>query len=120
MNLWWEFLDAGNPDKDWPPIWGQPICKARSKDGALSLRQKFIDEADATLAGSSGLVVVVAPMVLRKTSYEASMISGARRQRFSNGLHQIRFPSSSSGTRPITAFCDKWRAFGVGASRRKS
>jgi len=44
-----------------PPTWGRPTCKQWWEDSTLGLRQQLIDEADATAAGLSGLVVSVAP-----------------------------------------------------------
>ena len=44
-----------------PPTWGKPTCKEWWEDDTIGLREMLIDEADATSAGFSGLVVAVAP-----------------------------------------------------------
>ncbi|MBK79530.1 MAG: conjugal transfer protein TraG [Gammaproteobacteria bacterium] len=44
-----------------PPSWGRPTCEEWWEDGDIGLREKLINEADATSAGFSGLVVAVAP-----------------------------------------------------------
>ncbi len=54
-----------------PPTWGKPTCKQWWEDGAIGLRQKLIDEADATSAGFSGLVVAVAPALAGEQQRDA-------------------------------------------------
>jgi hypothetical protein len=46
-----------------PPTWGKPTCKEWWEEGTSGLQKKLIDEADATSAGFSGLVVAVAPIL---------------------------------------------------------
>ena len=54
-----------------PPAWGKPTCTQWWEDGAIGLRQKLIDEADATSAGFSGLVVAVAPALAGEQQKDA-------------------------------------------------
>jgi len=54
-----------------PPAWGKPTCKQWWEDGGIGLRQKLIDEADATSAGFSGLVVAVAPALASEQQEDA-------------------------------------------------
>ena len=54
-----------------PPIWGKPYCKAWWEDGAIGVREKLIEEADATSAGFSGLVVAVAPALASEKQQDA-------------------------------------------------
>ena len=54
-----------------PPAWGKPGCKAWWEDGARGLRAKLINEADATSAGFSGLVVAVAPGLASEQQHDA-------------------------------------------------
>jgi hypothetical protein len=54
-----------------PPTWGRPTCKQWWEDDTIGLRQKLIDEADATSAGFSGLVVAVAPALASKQQHDA-------------------------------------------------
>ena len=54
-----------------PPAWGKPNCKQWWEDGTIGLRQKLIDEADATSAGFSGLVVTVAPALAGEQQNDA-------------------------------------------------
>jgi hypothetical protein len=54
-----------------PPTWGKPTCKEWWEDGAVGLREKLIDEADATSAGFSGLVVAVAPILASEQQEDA-------------------------------------------------
>jgi len=54
-----------------PPTWGKPYCKPWWEDGAIGLRQKLIDEADATSAGFSGLVVAIAPALAGEKQKDA-------------------------------------------------
>jgi hypothetical protein len=54
-----------------PPAWGKPTCKQWWEDGAHGLRRKLIDEADATSAGLSGLVVAIAPALAGEQQKDA-------------------------------------------------
>ncbi len=54
-----------------PPAWGKPTCKQWWEDGAIGLRQKLINQADATSAGFSGLVVAVAPALAGEQQTDA-------------------------------------------------
>ena len=54
-----------------PPTWGKPYCKQWWEDGAIGLREKLINEADATSAGFSGLVVAVAPALASEKQNDA-------------------------------------------------
>lgn len=53
------------------PAWGKPYCKQWWEDGAIGLREKLINEADATSAGFSGLVVAVAPVLATEKQNDA-------------------------------------------------
>ena len=54
-----------------PPTWGKPYCKEWWEDGSIGLREKLINEADATSAGFSGLVVAVAPVLASEQQNDA-------------------------------------------------
>lgn len=54
-----------------PPVWGKPGCKPWWEDGSIGLRRKLIDQADATSAGFSGLVVAVAPALASEQHNDA-------------------------------------------------
>jgi hypothetical protein len=54
-----------------PPAWGKPYCKQWWEDGTIGLREKLINEADATSAGFSGLVVAVAPALASEKQNDA-------------------------------------------------
>mgnify|MGYP005841892101 FL=1 len=54
-----------------PPTWGKPTCKEWWENGAQGLREKLINEADATSAGFSGLVVAVAPILASEQQEDA-------------------------------------------------
>ncbi len=54
-----------------PPTWGKPYCKEWWEDGSIGLREKLINEADATSAGFSGLVVAVAPALASEQQNDA-------------------------------------------------
>jgi len=54
-----------------PPAWGKPYCKQWWEDGAIGLREKLINEADATSAGFSGLVVAIAPALASEQQNDA-------------------------------------------------
>jgi hypothetical protein len=66
-----------NPAKDTeydpasPPTWGKPTCKQWWEDGAIGLRQKILDEADATSAGFSSLVVAIAAILAGEQQKDA-------------------------------------------------
>ena len=68
---------AYNPIRDteydpfMPPLWGKPTCKAWWEDGTIGLREKLIDEADATSTGFSSLVVAVAPILASEQQKDA-------------------------------------------------
>jgi hypothetical protein len=68
---------AYNPARDTeydpasPPTWGKPTCKEWWEDDATGLRKTLIDEADATSAGFSGLVVAVAPALANEEQLDA-------------------------------------------------
>ena len=54
----WAYNAARDTEYDpaTPPAWGKPTCKQWWESGAIGLRKKLIDEADATSARFSGLV----------------------------------------------------------------
>ena len=54
-----------------PPAWGKPTCKQWWEDGAIGLRRKLIDQADANSTGFSGLVVAVAPALAGEQQNDA-------------------------------------------------
>ena len=54
-----------------PPVWGKPTCKQWWEDAAIGLREKLINEADATSAGFSGLVVAIAPALAGEQQNDA-------------------------------------------------
>lgn len=54
-----------------PPAWGKPYCKQWWEDGTIGLREKLINEADATSAGFSGLVVAIAPALAGEQQNDA-------------------------------------------------
>ena len=54
-----------------PPSWGKPYCKEWWENGSIGLRGKLINEADATSAGFSGLVVTVAPALASEQQNDA-------------------------------------------------
>lgn len=68
---------AYNPARDTeydpasPPTWGKPTCKEWWENGAQGLREKLINEADASSAGFSGLVVAVAPILASEQQEDA-------------------------------------------------
>jgi len=53
------------------PAWGKPDCKEWWEDGTIGLREKLINEADATSSGFSGLVVAVAPALATEKQNDA-------------------------------------------------
>ncbi|MBR9910336.1 MAG: conjugal transfer protein TraG [Gammaproteobacteria bacterium] len=59
----WTYSETRDTEYDStaPPAWGKPYCKEWWETEAIGLREKLIDEADATSAGFSGLVVALAP-----------------------------------------------------------
>ena len=69
----WVYAPARDTEYDpaIPPTWGKPYCKQWWEDGAIGLRQKLIDEADATSAGFSGLVVAIAPVLAGEKQKDA-------------------------------------------------
>jgi len=54
-----------------PPAWGKPYCKEWWEDSSIGLREKLINEADATSAGFSGLVVAIAPSLASEQQNDA-------------------------------------------------
>ena len=54
-----------------PPAWGKPYCKQWWEDSSIGLREKLINEADATSAGFSGLVVAVVPALASEKQNDA-------------------------------------------------
>ena len=54
-----------------PPTWGRPYCKQWWEDASIGLREKLINEADATSAGFSGLVVAIAPALASEQQNDA-------------------------------------------------
>ena len=54
-----------------PPTWGRPYCKQWWEDASIGLREKMINEADATSAGFSGLVVAIAPALASEQQNDA-------------------------------------------------
>ena len=54
-----------------PPIWGKPYCKQWWEEGSIGLREKLINEADATSAGFSSLVVAIAPVLASEQQNDA-------------------------------------------------
>jgi hypothetical protein len=54
-----------------PPTWGKPYCKQWWEDSSIGLQEKLINEADATSAGFSGLVVAVAPALASEQQNDA-------------------------------------------------
>ena len=54
-----------------PPTWGKPYCKQWWEDSSIGLREKLINEADATSSGFSGLVVAVAPALASEQQNDA-------------------------------------------------
>ena len=69
----WAYNPARDTEYDaaTPPTWGKPTCKEWWEDGAQGLREKLINEADATSAGFSGLVVAVAPILASEQQEDA-------------------------------------------------
>ena len=81
-----------------PPTWGKPYRKQWWEDGAIGLREKLIDEADATSAGFSGLVVAIAPALAGEQQNDAvakTVLTNAPPSWSSNGL--IANNASGSG-----------------------
>ena len=54
-----------------PPEWGRPYCDEWWIDADIGLRQKLVDEADATSGGLSGLIVAIAPNLASERQYDA-------------------------------------------------
>ena len=69
----WAYNAARDTEYDaaTPPPWGKPYCKQWWEDAAIGLRQKLINEADATSAGFSGLVVAIAPALASEQQNDA-------------------------------------------------
>lgn len=69
----WAYNPARDTEYDpaTPPTWGKPICKEWWEEGTVGLREKLINEADATSAGLSSLVVAVAPILANEQQKDA-------------------------------------------------
>ena len=69
----WAYIAARDTEYDaaTPPAWGKPYCKQWWEDAAIGLREKLINEADATSAGFSGLVVAIAPALASEQQNDA-------------------------------------------------
>jgi hypothetical protein len=69
----WTYNAARDTEYDpaTPPTWGKPYCNEWWEDGSIGLREKLINEADATSAGFSGLVVAVAPALASEQQNDA-------------------------------------------------
>ena len=72
----WAYNSARNTEYDpaSPPTWGKPTCKEWWENGTQGLREKLINEADATSAGFSGLVVAVAPILTSEQQEDAALL----------------------------------------------
>ena len=58
-------------DVNVPPEWGRPYCTEWWDDEDIALRQKLVDEADATSGGLSGLIVAIAPTLATERQFDA-------------------------------------------------
>lgn len=69
----WPYDPARDTEYDpaTPPVWGKPACKEWWEGNTLGLREKLINEADATSVGFSGLVVAVAPTLASEKQRDA-------------------------------------------------
>ncbi|MEW8660684.1 MAG: conjugal transfer protein TraG N-terminal domain-containing protein [Candidatus Thiodiazotropha endolucinida] len=69
----WAYNTARDTEYDpaAPPTWGRPYCKQWWEDASAGLREKLINEADATSAGFSGLVVAIAPALASEQQNDA-------------------------------------------------
>lgn len=69
----WPYDPARDTEYDpaTPPAWGKPTCKEWWEDSIQGLREKLVNEADATSAGFPGLVVAVAPTLASEQQRDA-------------------------------------------------
>ena len=103
-----------------PPTWGKPTCKQWWEDGAIGLRQKLIDEADATSAGFSGLVVAVAPALASEQQEDAvarTVLSNSPPFWSSNDLVANNTGSTAGSAPPRTSSKAAWRRAAWSAPR---
>lgn len=54
-----------------PPAWGKPTCKEWWEESSIGLKEKLINEADATSTGFSSLVVAIAPALASEQQTDA-------------------------------------------------
>jgi len=69
----WSFSAARDTEYDAaaPPEWGKPVCDEWWAANDIGLRQRLVDEADATSAGLSGLIVAIAPALASERQHDA-------------------------------------------------
>ncbi len=69
----WDFDASRDTEYDItdPPSWGRPTCDAWWGDTTIGVRQKLVDEADATSGGLSGLIVAIAPGLATEKQLDA-------------------------------------------------
>ena len=69
----WTYHPARDTEYDpgAPPAWGKPWCRQWWEENSIGLRRKLIEQADATSAGFSGLVVAVAPALASEQHHDA-------------------------------------------------
>lgn len=69
----WAYNAARDTEYDatTPPTWGKPYCKQWWEDATYGLREKLANDADATSAGFSGLVVAIAPALASEQQNDA-------------------------------------------------
>ena len=69
----WAYNAARDAEYDatTPSAWGKLYCKQWWEDAAIGLREKLINEADATSAGFSELVVAIAPVLASEQQNDA-------------------------------------------------
>lgn len=85
--------EAGNP-----PEWGRPQCDEWWAADDIGLREKVIEEADATSGGLSGLVVAIAPFLATERQQDAvarAVLANAPETWSNNDL--VAHNTSSSG-----------------------
>ena len=96
-----------------PPSWGKPYCKPWWEDGAIGLREKLINEADATAAGLSGLVVAIAPALASEKQNDAvarTVLTNAPPNWSNNDL-----VANNSGTTGWLSTAENWVKGGLAA-----
>lgn len=89
-----------------PPAWGKPYCKQWWEDGSIGLREKLINEADATSAGFSGLVVAVAPALASEKQNDAvarTVLTNSPPSWSNNDL-----VANNSGTTGLLSTAENW------------